>query len=448
MQTSASPALFHAGFARTEITPPLGIPLAGYFHERIGNRVRDPLYARAMALTNAEGESLLIIGLDLICVDHHFSDEVKARIEEALGVPPGRVLISATHTHTGPEVREFGAKVAIDREWLGVLVVRMVETARRAWENRREASIRHGKVGGEGYIFNRLYRGRDGRETLGRRPDSVGPAGPVDEELGVLGAYEAHTGELLGVLVNVGIHVDVIGGGSADFISADWPGEIARAISGVYGPEVVAIFLQGACGDTEQKPYRPKFNPTAGERKALSLGRGLAGGAIFALEREEPLTDSTLRGEIRMVGIPWYTRTPELMEEVRQLKEKPDLSAQERYQIEAIEAWPHDGRMAQLPLQALRIGTLSLFAIPAQVFVPIALEIKHWSPARQTMVVELANARMSGYIPTANQAERGAYGTRPILSRWLNVDAGRQIADAAFLMLREIQGREEEGMEG
>jgi len=443
-----SPALFHAGFARTDITPPVGTPIAGYFHERIGTRVRDPLFARAMALTNEAGESLLLIGLDLICVDHHFADAAKARIGEAIGVPPGRVLISATHTHTGPEVREFGAKVPVNREWVRELVGRIVETARAAWGNRREAYLRHGGIAGEGYIFNRLYRSRDGTETLGRKPDSVGPAGPVDEELGVLGAYAAQTGELLGCVVNVGIHVNVIGGGTADFISADWPGEIARAISGVYGPEVVALFLQGACGDTEQKPYYPKFNPTTGERKALSMGRGLAGGAIFALEREEPMTDATLAGEIRILEVPWYTRTPELMEEVRRLKERPDPGAPERYQIKAIEEWPYDGQIARLPLQALRIGTLSLFAVPAQIFVPIALEIKHWSPARQTMVVELANARMASYIPTANQAERGAYGTRPIVSRWLDVDAGRRIADAAFHLLREIQGRADDVMEG
>jgi len=448
MQTASAPASFQAGFSRTEITPPLGTPLAGYFHERLGTRVRDPLFTRAMALTNAEGESLIIVGLDLICVDHHFADEAKERIREAVGVPPERVLICATHTHTGPEVREFGAKVSINREWLAQLVSRIVETVRHAWEHRREAFVRHGKIAGDGYVFNRLYRKRDGTETLGRKPDSVGPAGPVDEELGVLGAYDAQTGGLLGCLVNIGIHVDVIGGGSADFISADWPGEIARAISGVYGADVVAIFLQGACGDTAQTPYYPKFNPTRGERKSLSLGRGLAGGAIFAMERAEPMSDGTLSGEIRIIHIPWYTRTPELMEEVRQLKEKPELSVQERYQIKAIEEWPYDGQIAPIPLQALRIGTLSLFAVPAQIFVPISLEIKHWSPARQTMLVELANARMSSYIPTANQAERGAYGTRPILSRWLDVDAGRQIADAAFHMLREIQGREDEGMDG
>lgn len=445
MNTPDTPAKFQAGFAQRNITPPLGTILAGYFHERIGTRVRDELFAKVAAFTNEAGESVILVGLDLICVDHAFAEKAKEQILAGTGVPPERVLISATHTHTGPEVREFGAKVPVDRDWWNVLVPAIVEAVRDAWSQRESAFLRHGKVPGDGYVFNRIYRNKDGLETLGRKPGTVGPAGPVDPELGVLGAY-SESGELLGCVVNIGIHTDVIGRGQADFISADWPGEIARAVAGVYGSGVVTLFLQGACGDTNQIPYHSKFNPIAGENKAVSMGRGLAGGAIFALEREEPITDSTLSGEIRKIPVAWYTRTPELMEEIRLLKQKPDLGAPEKYQIKAIEEWPHDNATAEIPLQALRIGTLSLFAVPAQIFVPIALDIKQWSPARQTMVVELANARMSSYIPTPNQAERGAYGTRPIVSRWLEVDAGRKIIDAAFLMLREIQGAGDEGM--
>ena len=55
--------------------------------------------------------------------------------------------------------------------------------------------------------------------------------------------------------------------------------------------------------------------------------------------------------------------------------------------------------------------------------------------AAHTFVVELANERASTYVPTTNQAERGAYGAKPGLSRWLCADAGRRMADAAQVML-------------
>ena len=50
----------------------------------------------------------------------------------------------------------------------------------------------------------------------------------------------------------------------------------------------------------------------------------------------------------------------------------------------------------------------------------------------------LANARASTYVPTTEQAERGAYGAKPILSRWLCSDAGRRMADAALVMLHKL----------
>lgn len=435
----AEPARFQAGFAAVKITPPLGTPLAGYFHERIAERVRDDLYARVMTLTNKDGESVVVVSLDLICVEEGFVNQAKSLIHQATGVPPERTLISATHTHTGPEVRVFGAKVPVDWEYCAKLPVWIAEATGKAWNGRQTATVRHAKTDATGYVFNRIYRLPDGTEVMGRRPNAAGPAGPVDRELGVLGAFDEE-GKLLGCVINVGIHTDVIGGAQADFISADWPGEISRSFSAVYGEDTVAMFLQGACGDTNQIPYQRGVLPSKGEQKALSLGRGLAGGAMLALEKAVPIDDDTLKGEMREIPIAWYTRTEALMNEVEDLKKQTDLKPPEKYKIKAIEEWPYDNQTVQFGVQALRIGSLSLFAVPAQIFVPISLEIKKWSCAAQTMVVELANARHSSYIPTTEQAERGAYGTRPIVSRWLEVDAGRKITDTAFLMLRKIQG--------
>ena len=83
----------------------------------------------------------------------------------------------------------------------------------------------------------------------------------------------------------------------------------------------------------------------------------------------------------------------------------------------------------------MRIGDAALVGLPAEIFVRIGLDIKQWSPAPSTFVVELANGRASTYVPTTDQAERGAYGAKPILSRWLCADAGRRMADAALVML-------------
>jgi hypothetical protein len=86
----------------------------------------------------------------------------------------------------------------------------------------------------------------------------------------------------------------------------------------------------------------------------------------------------------------------------------------------------------------LRIGEVGLVAFPAEIFVRIGLEVKQWSAAPRTFVVELANARLSSYVPDPSQAERGAYGAKPVLSRWLDADAGRQMSDAAIRLLHQL----------
>ena len=161
---------------------------------------------------------------------------------------------------------------------------------------------------------------------------------------------------------------------------------------------------------------------------------------MYAAERAEPMTDVTLDAHVETLSIPYYTREPEFMAEIAQLKAKPEPSASEKYTIQRVESWPHDGQSADVLVQVMRVGDVGLVGLPAEIFVRIGLEIKHFSPAPFTFVVELANARCSTYVPTTDQAGRGAYGAKPILSRWLCADAGRRMADAAQVELWKLWG--------
>ena len=55
--------MLQAGFARVDITPPLGTPLAGYFHKRVTKSIWDPIELNALALRD-EGRTLLLVGFD------------------------------------------------------------------------------------------------------------------------------------------------------------------------------------------------------------------------------------------------------------------------------------------------------------------------------------------------------------------------------------------------
>lgn len=447
-ESLGSPAIFSVGVSQAVITPPVGTPLAGFFHLRIGTRTRDALYAKAMVIRNGT-ETVAIVSLDIICVDALFVDKAKVLIAQETGIAPDHVSISATHTHTGPEVRQVGNKVPRNEEWLAELPRKIADVVHEAANQAVSCTLRLGNANVDGYVFNRLYRLSNGKEKMGRGPiadaEILGPAGTTDPNIITLSAVDEE-GKLRGVVVNLGMHPVTVAGSEADFFSADWPGSMSSHLSAVYGTEMVTLFLQGACGDTNHQPYHPTHLPTGGPDKTEQLGRGLAGAAMLALERAEPITDDTLLARIDHIDIPYYTRTPEILEEAEQMKHKSPRTAAEDYFIFAVETWEFDNAISTVPLQGIRIGPLAVAPIPAQIFTQIGLDIKQWSPAGQTMIVELANTRVTSYVPTADQVERGAYGSNPIISRWLSVDAGRRIGDAYLVMFHQFWHRAESGL--
>ncbi len=414
-----------AGVARRVITPEGDVALAGYYHERIGARVRDDLHCRALVLEHA-GCRICIVTLDLISVSRNWADAARAMIVERTGIAPEAILISATHTHTGPSV-QGGGRWSPPQEWLDALPGMIADTAEAAADNMFDALLFLGRQEEYYLASNRLGRTRDGDEVFSSQ-GVIGHAGPVDPALLALGVRE-HDGTMRAVLVNYPMHVDVIGGGTADFVSADWPGVMDEAISGVYGDQAVTVFVNGTCGDINHRLWHETRQPGEGEVKAVQMGRAFAGLAVNAVEKAEPMASFEGCGvKFEDLQSPYYTRDEALMAEAAALRGREDLEYFEKAILGSIDRWDRDGQIADVPLQVMRFGELIFVGLPGEVFTKWGLEIKHWSPTEWTFVIELANDAL-GYIPTTDQAMRGGYGAKPILSRRLIADAGRRIAD-------------------
>jgi Neutral/alkaline non-lysosomal ceramidase, N-terminal len=93
-----------AGFAKIPITPPLGVELAGYgvYLERRATEVHDDLFARGLVLEDDAGERVLLLSLDLVGLSWELSEAIAAQAADAAGLDVERVLVSSTHTHSGP----------------------------------------------------------------------------------------------------------------------------------------------------------------------------------------------------------------------------------------------------------------------------------------------------------------------------------------------------------
>ena len=96
-------ANLQAGFARVDVTPPLGIEISGYFVERFASGILDALEASALALRCGDDQAILI-ALDNLMIDKETMHAYRAAIAERTGVKAEAVFIACSHTHTGPLV--------------------------------------------------------------------------------------------------------------------------------------------------------------------------------------------------------------------------------------------------------------------------------------------------------------------------------------------------------
>src|SRR6478752_5811520 len=90
-----------AGAATSDITPPRGCPMAGYYSVRGAEGTHDPLHAKALVLEK-DGVRVALVALDLISTTRNLVEETRTLIEKETGIPGKNVMISATHSHTGP----------------------------------------------------------------------------------------------------------------------------------------------------------------------------------------------------------------------------------------------------------------------------------------------------------------------------------------------------------
>jgi hypothetical protein len=90
-----------AGVASVVINPAMGTPMAGYYSPRAAAGVHDDLHAKAIVLEK-DGAKAAMVSCDLLTLPRSIVVEARRIIESTTKIPADHVMISATHTHTGP----------------------------------------------------------------------------------------------------------------------------------------------------------------------------------------------------------------------------------------------------------------------------------------------------------------------------------------------------------
>ena len=240
------------GFSRVNVTPMLGIGMAGYQIRRKADGVLDELEINCLAVACGDSKAVLI-AIDHCGIVKSVLDPMRQQICDVTGLPWEAVYIHATHTHTGPFLNPNPTD-PLEIEYAQTVTRKMGDVAKMALDDLKPAKMGYGIGHAPNIAFVRRFRMKDGsvRTNPGvDNPDILHPIGDVDERVNVL-RFDREDGQSF-ALVNFGNHPDVVGGCK---ISADWPGFTRKTVEKVLD-NTKCIFFNGAQGDVNHVNVHP-----------------------------------------------------------------------------------------------------------------------------------------------------------------------------------------------
>lgn len=443
---------FRAGAAQVVITPPVGAPMAGYYHARGAEGTLDELYSKALVLDDGKTK-VAFVTLDLISTTFALTREARAAVEQATGIPGANVMISATHAHTGPELSDRGARSSLatatalggnetTAAYSSSLPAKIAESVRLAAASLTNAQISAAVGHCEDLAFNRRFFMKDGSVAWNPgklNPDINIPAGPIDPEVGVVLVAPPHRPNQFvpaqALYINFALHPDTVSGNR---FSADFPGALARRMSDYHGTNAVTLFANGTCGNINHIDVS-WARPQSTRAEADRIGTVLAA-AVFRAEKSLREISGALRVKSETVQLPLAPITPEEVESARTTVKTGNDRGRDNF-IKLVKAYQvldvsaREGKPLEVEVQAVALGSeLAWVSLPGEVFVELGVAIKKRSPFRQTMLAELANGSI-GYIPDRRAYAEGAY--EPISARCAP-GSGEKLVEAAVRLLQSL----------
>ncbi|NLF74035.1 MAG: hypothetical protein GX575_33945 [Candidatus Anammoximicrobium sp.] len=438
-----SPALadtLRVGTAAININPPVGIPLAGYYSPRGSEGVLEDLYAKAVVLDDGQTRAAMIV-CDLITVPRHTVLAARKQIEQQTKIPGGHVMISATHTHTGPAVDRKSARDELDginvlvKKYTEELPAKIAQSVSEACQRLVPVQVSCARGQEDRLAFTRRFWMKDG--TVGwnpgkNNPNIIRPVSPIDPEVGVVYFQTTDARPVLSY-VNYAMHADTTGGLKC---WPDFPGVLARRLAEVKGPEMMTMFANGACGNLNHINVQWS-DRQHGPEEAIRLGTILAGDVLKIYMDLKPAAAGPLAVRSEVVSLPL---APVTEQEVAAAREIVKRGSQAKFleQVQAYKALDVAARKGQpweAEVQVMTLGPdLAWVALSGEVFVELGLSIKAASPFRQTHIVELANGSFS-YIPNRSAYAEGNY---EVISARCGEGSGEIMVEAAIRMLAEL----------
>ena len=426
------------GTGRTVITPPTGVELCGYgpYIERRSTTIHQELHSTALALS--DGDSVFVwVSNELVWTDRSLVDATHRIVRDRYGLDPFRVVITNTHTHSGPATMRTVAWGQWDEEYTAGLPERFADAIGQAVTNLEPGRVGFGRTPVPDLSVNRVDEG-----------------GEADAEA-LLMRIDDDRGRMRAATINFGAHPVTLGADTV--ICGDYPADAIEKMEGER-EGLRALFLQGSCGDLNCRGFGE------GLETMKENGSILRDHVLPALDRIKTTFNVVLDGDTYEIPLPVdVPDRAELETELagyrKQLAESDeDRDSKEYRQLRFEVDWralrlklldgPHPQRM-EFRVSWMRINDAVLLAHPLELFLTYGNQIKAASPYPNTMIIGYANETV-GYLARPQDFDQEGFGWyaavfAPRICRHLPFEpnAGSVFRDHLVAMLHRIKQRED-----
>ena len=396
-----------AGVARVDTTPTRPVWMSGYASRSSPSQgVTHPLAAKALALSDARGNRVVIITCDVIGFKREFTGRVTERVQAKHGLPRENIVLFASHCHSGPTLIDKLDQLSANGtprdhaqnnlDYTRDLENKLVDLAGAALGKMESVTLAYG-VGRAHFALNRREK-TDKGIRLGKNP-----SGPTDESVPILRVQNAQD-KPIAIVFGYACHntthrpdmmrIDPdFAGYAQDRIEADYPGS-------------TALFVTGCAGDADPHPFGKL-------EMAREHGQELGAAVKFALD--QPAMLSTVDGSLRAVftesNIRFGGPTDRASYEKRLQDPNPGRKRHAQRMIEAIDGGKPIRTEYPYAVQAFALGDrLTLLALSGEVVVDYAIRLKEELGGQERMLWVAAYANdVVGYIPSVRVLKEGGY---------------------------------------
>ncbi|MDD4268544.1 MAG: hypothetical protein GXY25_08095 [Pirellulaceae bacterium] len=429
-----------AGEGVADITPPLGIELAGFHkppgQERRVKGIRQPAAVRALVLAFGPTQAA-ICSLDVLGVSHEMTARIQQSAAGRTGIPAENIHVVATHDHSMPTfltLRQWGG---MSPEYMATVEQRTVEAIVAAQADLAPAEMSLGKCRATGGSHNRTVKPGVARTDAEFGPESTDAERWLDTMLHALVFRRAGKKPDL-VWYHFSAHVVCYADQQA---GPDWPGEVAREIQSELG--LRPSLLQGHLGDVnpgDGSDWRGEIRQTvAAVTPALKQ----------AITEAAPVTVDCLRARSAPFNVPFdMERFGQWIDEYRR---DPSKCASGPWVDAGFAAdWyagnehrDHNVKSLPITLGAIRLGPVGMLFHPGELYSFYGLAIRRDSPLKDTLVIGCADGSI-GYVPDPKAYEAGEYSAI-VVPKIVDLPpyqptAAREMTAAAVELLKETMG--------